>query len=200
MRLKPVILALVLGTVLAIPAQARADWIFTPYVGANFSRGGDIFDLDSGNTSVSFGGSLGWMGAGILGLEMDFGYAPDFFETDDVTSLDGNVTSFMGNVIIGIPIGGQTGGGVRPYVSGGAGLLRSRLDDVEDFFDLNENSFGVNAGAGLMVFFTDNVGLRGDLRYFRSLSDDDNDDDTYLDLNLGAFHFWRATAGVAFRF
>jgi opacity protein-like surface antigen len=200
MRLKPVILALVLGTVLAIPAQARADWIFTPYVGANFSRGGDIFDLDSGNTSVSFGGSLGWMGAGILGLEMDFGYAPDFFETDDVTSLDGNVTSFMGNVIIGIPIGGQTGGGVRPYVSGGAGLLRSRLDDVEDFFDLNENSFGVNAGAGLMVFFTDNVGLRGDLRYFRSLSDDDNDDDNDLDLNLGAFHFWRATAGVAFRF
>ena len=200
MRLRPVILALVLGTVLAIPAQARADWIFTPYIGANFSRGGDIFDLDSGNTSVSFGGSLGWMGAGILGLEMDFGYAPDFFETDDVTSLDGNVTSFMGNVIIGIPIGGQTGGGVRPYVSGGAGLLRSRLDDVEDFFDLNENSFGVNAGAGLMVFFTDNVGLRGDLRYFRSLSDDDNDDDTDLDLNLGAFHFWRATAGVAFRF
>ena len=200
MRLRPVILALVLGTVLAIPAQARADWIFTPYIGANFSRGGDIFDLDSGNTSVSFGGSLGWMGAGILGLEMDFGYAPDFFETDDVTSLDGNVTSFMGNVIVGIPIGGQTGGGVRPYVSGGAGLLRSRLDDVEDFFDLNENSFGVNAGAGLMVFFTDNVGLRGDLRYFRSLSDDDNDDDTDLDLNLGAFHFWRATAGVAFRF
>jgi opacity protein-like surface antigen len=200
MRLRPVILALVLGTVLAIPAQARADWIFTPYVGANFSRGGDIFDLDSGNTSVSFGGSLGWMGAGILGLEMDFGYAPDFFETDDVTSLDGNVTSFMGNVIIGIPIGGQTGGGVRPYVSGGAGLLRSRLDDVEDLFDINENSFGVNAGAGLMVFFTDNVGLRGDMRYFRSLSDDDNDDDTDLDFNLGAFHFWRATAGVAFRF
>jgi opacity protein-like surface antigen len=200
MRLRPVILALVLGTVLAIPAQARADWIFTPYIGANFSRGGDIFDLDSGNTSVSFGGSLGWMGAGILGLEMDFGYAPDFFETDDVTSLDGNVTSFMGNVIIGIPIGGQTGGGVRPYVSGGAGLLRSRLDDVEDLFDINENSFGVNAGAGLMVFFTDNVGLRGDMRYFRSLSDDDNDDDNDLDLNLGAFHFWRATAGVAFRF
>jgi opacity protein-like surface antigen len=131
---------------------------------------------------------------------VDFGYSPHFFETDDVTTLDGNVTSFMGNVIIGIPIGGQTGGGVRPYVSGGAGLLRSRLDDVDDFFDLNENSFGMNAGAGLMVFFTDNVGLRGDVRYFRSLSDDDNDDDTDIDLNLGAFHFWRASAGVAFRF
>src|ERR671913_2410077 len=198
MRLRPVILALVLGTVLAIPAQARADWIFTPYIGANFSRGGDIFDLDSGNTSVSFGGSLGWMGAGILGLEMDFGYAPDFFETDDVTSLDGNVTSFMGNVIIGIPIGGQTGGGVRPYISGGAGLLRSRLDDVDDLFDLNENSFGINAGGGVMVFFTDSVGLRGDLRYFRALAGDIDEDD--VDLTLGSFDFWRASAGVTFRF
>ena len=200
MRLRPVILALVLGTALAIPVQARADWIFTPYIGANFSRGGDLLDFEGGNTTVNFGGSLGWMGAGIFGLEVDFGYSPHFFETDDVTTLDGNVTSFMGNVIIGIPIGGQTGGGVRPYVSGGAGLLRSRLDDVDDFFDLNENSFGMNAGAGLMVFFTDNVGLRGDVRYFRSLSDDDNDDDTDLDLNLGAFHFWRASAGVSFRF
>ena len=65
----------------------------------------------------------------------------------------------MGNVIIGIPIGGQTGGGVRPYVSGGVGLLRSRLDDVDDFFDVNENSFGMNAGGGVMMFFTDNVGI-----------------------------------------
>jgi hypothetical protein len=64
---------------------------------------------------VNFGGSLGWMGAGILGLEVDFGYSPHFFETDDVTTLDGNVTSFMGNVIIGIPIGGQTGGGGRMF-------------------------------------------------------------------------------------
>ena len=38
------------------------------------------------------------------------------------------------------------------------------------------------------------------MRYFRSLSDDDNDDDTDLDLNLGSFHFWRASAGVTFRF
>jgi opacity protein-like surface antigen len=199
MRLKLVIFALVLGTGLAIPAQARADWFFTPYIGANLSRGGDTLGFDTDNTTVNFGGSLGYMGAGIFGFEVDFGYSPNFFETDEVSAFDGNVTSVMGNVIIGIPIGGQTGGGVRPYVSGGAGLLRSRLDDVEDLFDINENSFGVNAGGGVMVFFSDNVGVRGDLRYFRSLSDDDEDDDD-IDLSLGSFHFWRASAGVTFRF
>ena len=108
---------------------------------------------------------------------MDFGYSPHFFETDDVTTLDGNVTSFMGNLIIGIPIGGQTGGGVRPYVSGGAGLLRSRLDDVDDFFDLNENSFGIERRRRPHDLLQRQRGLRGDLRYFRSLSGDGSDDD-----------------------
>jgi opacity protein-like surface antigen len=198
MRLKPMIFALVLGTALAIPPQARADWLFTPFIGANLSRGGDTLGFDTDNTTVNFGGSLGYMGAGIFGFEVDFGYSPHFFETDEVSTLDGNVTTLMGNLIIGIPIGGQTGGGVRPYFSGGAGLLRSRLDDVDDFFDLSENSFGVNAGGGLMLFFSDSVGVRGDLRYFRSLTGDVDEDD--LDLNLGSFNFWRASAGVTFRF
>jgi hypothetical protein len=49
-----------------------------------------------------------------------------------------------------------------------------------------------------MVFFTDNVGLRGDLRYFRSFAGDVDEND--IDLRLGGFHFWRASAGVTFRF
>jgi opacity protein-like surface antigen len=197
MRLKRVVLALAFSAALAIPAQARADWVFTPYIGVNLARGGDLFDIDSGKNSVNFGGSLGFMGAGVFGFEVDFGYSPDFFDTNDSNAFDGNVTSLMGNIIIGIPIGGQTGGGVRPYVSGGVGLLKSKLDDVDDFFDVDQNSFGINAGGGVMVFFTDNVGIRGDMRYFRSLKDNDEDD---VDLSLGSFDFWRASAGVTFRF
>jgi opacity protein-like surface antigen len=197
MRLKRVVLALAFSAALAIPAQARADWVFTPYIGVNLARGGDVFDVDSGKNSLNFGGSLGFMGAGVFGFEVDFGYSPDFFDTNDSNAFDGNVTSLMGNIIIGIPIGGQTGGGVRPYVSGGVGLLKSKLDDVDDFFDVDQNSFGINAGGGVMVFFTDNVGIRGDMRYFRSLKDDDEND---VDLSLGSFDFWRASAGVTFRF
>jgi hypothetical protein len=53
-------------------------------------------------------------------------------------------------------------------------------------------------GGGVTGFFTDNVGIRGDLRYFRSLQD--NEPDGNLDLGLSGFHFWRGTVGVTFRF
>ncbi len=197
MRLRRVLVAFVFGAALAIPAQARADWLFTPFIGANLQAGGDALGFDAKSGTVNFGGSLGYMGAGIFGFEVDFGYAPNFFENDEVTSINGNVTTLMGNLIIGIPIGGQTGGGVRPYISGGVGLVRSSVDDVDDFFDVDESSFGVNAGGGVMIFFSDSVGIRGDMRYFRSIKNIDEDS---LDLSLGSFGFWRASAGVTFRF
>jgi len=197
MQLKRVLFAVVLGGFLSIPAQARADWIFTPFIGANLHNEDDTLGLNTKNGTVNFGGSLAWMGAGVFGVELDFGYAPNFFEQQNTSEFDGNVTTLMGNLILGIPIGGQTGGGVRPYVSGGVGLIRSRLDDVEDFFDVDENSFGINAGGGVMIFFTDSVGIRGDLRYFRSFHNEDVND---INLSLGGFDFWRASAGVSFRF
>jgi len=178
-----------LGLLLMAPAEARADWFFTPYIGANL--GGDVED-----TNINFGGSLGYMGGGIAGFEVDFGHSPNFFR-DEFFDVDGNVTTLMANVILGVPIGGM-GEGVRPYVSGGAGLLRSRIDDADDFFDVDDNSFGVNVGAGVMGFLSDNVGIRGDLRYFRDIGDSDSGDD--IDLDLGTFDFWRASFGVAFRF
>ena len=197
MQLKRVLFAVVLGGLMLIPAQARADWIFTPFIGANLHNEDDTLGLDTKNGTVNFGGSLAWMGAGVFGVEFDFGYAPNFFDQENASEFDGNVTTLMGNLIVGIPIGGQTGGGVRPYVSGGVGLIKSRLDDVEDFFDIDESSFGINAGGGVMIFFTDSVGIRGDLRYFRSFRNIDEND---LDLSLGSFDFWRASAGVSFRF
>ena len=46
---------------------------------------------------------------------------------------DSNVTTFMANLILGVPVGGQTGGGVRPYVVGGVGLLRSNISGQHVF-------------------------------------------------------------------
>jgi opacity protein-like surface antigen len=197
MRLKRVILLAFFGFLLAAPAPARADWIFTPYIGANFGGAAKDFDIDFKN-NVNFGGSLAYMGAGVIGFEADFGYSPKFFEDPNTNAFDANVTSLMANLIVGIPVGGTSGPGIRPYVSGGAGILKTRVDSVDNFFDLNENAFGINAGGGVMAFFSDNVGIRGDFRYFRAIKDSNRGNG--VDLSLGGFDFWRGTVGVSFRF
>jgi opacity protein-like surface antigen len=189
------------------PAKASADWLFTPFIGMNWGSAvtfnSDLGDFDDEfEKRVNFGASLAWMGAGIAGFEIDFGYSPNFFEStegdDDFDYGDNNLTTLMANVVLGAPIGGQSGGGIRPYASGGVGIIRSRIGDAGDLFDVTSNDWGFNVGAGVTGFFSDNVGLRGDVRYFRSLQDNEPDDE--FDIALGSLHFWRGSVGVTFRF
>jgi opacity protein-like surface antigen len=93
---------------------------------------------------------------------------------------------------------GPWAGPIRPYGAIGIGLLRSHVeaDDLAD--DLSTNDLGFNVGFGVIGMLSDRVGLRGDVRYFRSLQDPEDDDD--FDLSVANFDFWRATGGVAFRF
>jgi opacity protein-like surface antigen len=187
-------------------APASADWLFTPYLGINFGHSADFGDvgdfIDNFEKKSVFGGSLAWMGAGIIGVEFDLGWSPNFFEftTGDVDFDfgDSNLTTLMGNLIVGVPIGGTTGGGIRPYGAGGIGLIRSSIGAGDLFDDVSSNDLGFNVGGGVHGFFNDNVGLRGDIRYFRAFLDDEPDDD--LDLGLGDLQFWRATVGVTIRF
>ena len=191
----------------AAPSSVSADWYLTPFVGGNFGGnanfGGDNDFEDQVERRVDLGASLGWMGNGIAGFELDFGWSPNFFQNTtgpgNFKFGDSNVTTLMGNLVLGVPIGGQTGGGLRPYVIGGAGLLRSNISGSTFFKDLTSNDFGVDVGGGLHGYFNDRVGLRGDLRYFRLLQDNEpsaND----LDIGLANFNFWRASIGVTFRF
>lgn len=190
----------------ATPSRAAADWFFTPFIGGNFggkANFGDLGDFDDEfEQRVDFGASLGWMGAGVVGFEVDFGWSPNFFENTagdaDFAFGDSNVTTLMGNVIVGVPIGGQQGPGIRPYGSGGIGLIRSHVDGGDLFNDLDANDLGINVGGGVQGFFTDTIGIRGDVRYFRSLQDTEPDNE--FDLAFSDFDFWRASVGVTFRF
>lgn len=175
------------AAMLALPAATSAQTFITPFVGATFGA-------DSPGERATGGASILFMGRA-AGLELEFGYTPDFFkESDDIEFVsDSNITSLSANLVLGVGAGP-----VRPYVTGGAGLLRTRITSAEDFFDeISENDFGFNAGGGLMVLFNDHVGLRGDVRYFRSLQDIDAGD---LALELGNFDFWRAYAGLSLGF
>jgi len=179
------------------PTKASAEWIFTPFIGASFAAGSDNTDFDTvlDGSKMTYGGALTWVGGGVLGFEVDLGYAPEYFEgdDDDVDFVDSsNYTSLMANVVLSAPRGA-----FRPYASGGIGMLKTLVDDVDDAFDVDRNALGYNVGGGVMGFFTDRVGVRGDLRYFRQMTEANDDN---LDFDVTAFRFWRGTVGVSFRF
>ena len=191
--LKRYMMLAVLAFMLA-PRAASADWLFTPNLGVAF--GGDA----SGREHLTYGASIGWMGAGVVGWEADFAYTPEFFQGDDddvELFSDSNVTTFMGNVILGVPVGGTSGGGFRPYFTAGAGLMQTSVTDATSFLKVDNSEFGINVGAGAIGFVSDHVGIRGDLRYFRALSDPDEDNE--FDVDFGDFDYWRATVGLTFR-
>src|SRR5262245_49438487 len=151
--IKAVVLSATVALVCA-PTIARADGWVNPWAGVNF---GSDFDNGRGGFGVSAGG----MGAGIVGGEVNFGYNPSFFGTQNDFG-NNTVIDLMGNLILGIPVGGQHGSGFRPYVTGGIGLLRSQIDGGTVFnVSSSNNDWGWNAGVGAMGFFNDHVGLRG---------------------------------------
>ncbi len=198
--------SLVLIGSIATPSKASADWLFTPFVGWNWGGTANLLNVedftDEFEQKAMFGASLGYMGAGIIGFEVDFGYSPNFFEhttgSGNFEFGDSNLTTLMGNLLIGVPIGGQHGVGFRPYAVGGVGIIKSSIGGADDLFNVDSTDLGINVGAGAMFFFSDKVGLRGDVRYFRSLQDVEPIDD--FNIGLADFHFWRGTVGVTIRF
>ncbi len=190
MRLKIGTAALSMFLLLAPASSARADIVLTPYVGTLF--GGDM-----SSNKFHWGASAAFMGGGIFGVELDFHHAPEFVE-ETLTEPAVAQMGLSGNLIVGIPIGGTQGASVRPYVTGGAGLLRSMSDESAFFDSISTNDFAINFGGGLMAFFTDHFGIRGDIRYYRALRDEDPDND--LDFDFGDFNFWKWNVGAAFRF
>ena len=184
--------AVVLAILILVPAApARADVVLTPYIGSLF--GGDL-----PNNKVSYGATAAFMGAGIFGAEVGFNWTPKFVPAT-ATAGDVRQASLMGNLIVGIPIGdSDQAGHFRPYVTGGAGLFRATQKE-SDFFDrIHSNDFAVNFGGGIMAFFSEHVGLRGDVRYFRTLTDDNAG--SGVDFELGDLNFWKFDVGAAFKF
>lgn len=180
------------AALVAAPTQARAEGYVTPWVGSNW--GSDI-----SNGRAAFGVNAGGMGAGIIGGEVDFGYSPSFFGTNNDFGHN-SVIDLMGNIIIGVPIGGTYGASVKPFVTAGVGLLRTQIDGgTLANVSSSDNMFGWNAGAGVMGYFNNHVGLRGDIRYLRGF-EDLNTGNTVIDLSgNNNLRFWRASVGVVLK-
>ena len=173
-------------TVLLVATPARADWLLTPYLGVTF--GGD-----TPNEQVNFG-EFGFLGGGIFGVELDAAITPNFFDSSD----DGGARGQQRVDGDGQPDARRRLPARPPLRHRRLGLIVPGATSVGNVFDVDDNSFGMNVGGGIIGQFNEHVGMRGDVRYFRSVQDSKEGDD--IDLDLGGFNFWRGTLGVIFRF
>lgn len=200
MRTFPFVSALTLTIALTAPATARADIFLTPYAGLSFGNkiGDANVECESEPCSLPkravLGGALAVIGGSGLGIEADLGFIQNFFAPKDFDPdiLGTNhVTTVMGNLLFAVG-----SGGIRPYVTGGAGLIRSQLGEFGELFDATDSTFGVNVGAGLFLG-SGRLRLRGDARYFRSMTESD---EVLIAESMQDLRFWRATAGLVIRF
>jgi len=194
------LIAIVAAVLCGTASPARADGFAVPFYG--FSFGGDSnanCQTFSGceDKRTNFGVAFGAMGP-VLGFEEDISFAKDFYghvSPDDNSS----VFSLMSNVVVGV---GR--GPVQPYAIIGAGLIRSRTTlNVIDQFERSNNSLGYDVGVGVRAFFTEHVGISGDIRRFHTFQDVDI---PVVGSSTTAFFvgqkldFSRASIGIAFRF
>jgi hypothetical protein len=190
---------------LSLAADARADWLITPFLGGTF--GGQTIHFDpeqgAGSTQFIFGGAGGWLSDGVIGFEADFAYAPRYFERDNRAGLvtSSYLYTLTGNVIVTLPLS-VTRESLRPYVTGGLGVMDGHLVEIAnilpELFELQEQpSAALNVGAGVIGFVTRKTGARFDLRHVRSLARDVSPLTGALRTKLS---FWRITAGVTLRY
>jgi hypothetical protein len=198
---------LALALWLLAPAPAAAEWQVRPFFGFTFGGATTFVDPEKavGTHNAVIGVSGGWLGE-IFGLEADFGRAPGFFQTDtvlitsalaDAELLTSAVTTLTGNVVIALPAR-MAGYGLRPYFSGGAGLMH--IDAVGQFqlFDVHRTLPTLSLGGGVTGFLTNRVGLSWDIRRLNTLRGEGET----LGNSLGRerLSFWRATMAVALRY
>ncbi len=197
--------ALIVIALVMTASRARADTLFTPFLGANLNSSPalSLNEIIGDPSRANFGVSIATMGGGVFGVEADVGYAPRFFGTDinignvPISLAHNNVLTGMFNLTLGIPIQSHGGVGIRPYGVAGVGLIHQHVEAVGGAIDVSSTDFGYDVGGGVMLFFGRHVGMRGDLRYIRTASDNPLSD--LIALKEGAFNFTRASVGLTLR-
>ena len=190
--------ALLIGAGLACSSSARADILVTPFIGKTFGASTPQLTAEPLDTQKWIvGGAAGWLGAGIVGADVDFGYAPRFFNSDPLLTRPGsNVTTLTGNILLTLPLS-VTRDSLRPYFTAGAGLLHAGADDRIDLTSVDRNLLAASVGGGVIGFLNTRAGVRFDVRRIRSAS---RGVDTLTGEQEPRLGFWRATLGVALRY
>jgi opacity protein-like surface antigen len=187
-------------SLLIVPTPAFADLFLAPFAGVKFGGGTSIFDLElaASHAKTTIGASAFELSDDILGYEVTFGYIPLYFKSDKELPLikpGSYVVDLVGNVIVSLPPD-VTAGGLRPYVVGGVGLIHAESADILNILQVRRTVPAFNAGVGAIGLITNNVGVRFDFRYLRSMT---NDDGTLSHVGR-RISYSRATIGLVLRF
>lgn len=181
-------LSVVFALALAVPAGAQG--FVSPFLGYDFGEDSACPALRGcEDKKLNVGAGVGTLGR-VLGFELDVSYAKGFF--GEAPGYSSSVLTVMSNVLVGPQIGP-----VRPYVTGGLGLIKSNVTGLGEVFDATNNDFGWNIGGGAMIFLGERVGVRGDIRHFHAFQDVDVLGFPLSDTKLD---FGRASAALVFRF
>lgn len=194
-KLRPLVGAVLVALLVTTPADA--DFFLTPFAAVKFAGDAAFVDLESGasNTKFALGGMAGVLGDGLFGAEADVTYVPRFFERSTGSLVArSHVLTLMGNVMLAAPRS-VTQYSLRPFVSGGAGLMHVSIDDVANAIPVDSNLFGINVGGGAVGPLTNSVDVRFELRWFKSVTTGD----ATLLLPGSALSFWRAAVGLTIR-
>lgn len=183
----------------ALPARAEAEWQLAPFIGWTFHTDTTLFDPAFGTeeTHWNFGTSVSLLGAGPVGVEALFVYTPGLFGGGEgsVVSTSRSI-ALMGNVVLTTPLKWNEYG-LRPYVSGGLGLMHvAQQPQIANTFPINENFLGYNVGGGATGFITDRTGVKFDLRYYNSLTRSEGTPS----FGVARLRYWTGSIGVVLRY
>jgi hypothetical protein len=189
------VLALCGALLIGLPSIAAAEWQLAPMAGITFHGDTSLLDLEAatGKTHMQVGGAVTLVGAGIAGVEAVTVFTPSFFRDREPDLLrHGRTFALMGNAVLTLPRD-MTEYSLRPFVSGGFGLLRS---SELGLLPLTSNLAGYNIGVGAVGFLSPRTGLRFDLRYYSSLHRPDQGAGAFGRVHLS---YVTASVGVVFR-
>jgi hypothetical protein len=201
------------------------NWMVSGFLGTNFGSSrnttrvelADLENFDSSTTSANFGGQVAYVARGYIGGEFLADFSPSTSTFNNVLFENKPfLSSYMFNAIAVAPFGyAKT---VDPYISGGVGWvnLHATIFTVDpNLVNVNAigtesvsgSRFGWDLGGGIMAWSEHSWGFRGDVRYYRTTSNSNDvfdvnnigDGSVFTRVELSGVSFWKANAGVSFR-
>ena len=197
MRRAAVLVLLAGAAGLVTPAPAAAEWQIAPMIGLTFNGKTTLQDLEnaSGNLHPAFGIAGTYLTSGIIGFEGIATVTPGFFQSNGDIIESSRTSAIMGNVVLTVPPR-WTEYSLRPFVSGGIGLMRSSQEDKAGVLPVSSNVAGFNIGGGAVGYFSKTTGVRFDVRYYRNLRGVDQGPVAVGDVHL---RYMTASVGFVFR-